>query len=193
VVLGQEDSSVLSVFLGQKGSMGRRVLLISLVLLVAGLGYAGYHSYDAKRAGASGDVFSPDGSIGKKASLERGKEISVTSSEEASSDGENVANSADSQQSSETNGSSANSTPKAIVAQVTQSDQAAPAAAPGSDTISPNPPNGMTFAGAGRYQLYRQGNLTWRLDTDTGQSCVLFATDEEWKKPRVYRAGCGRH
>jgi hypothetical protein len=51
----------------------------------------------------------------------------------------------------------------------------------------------MTFSGSGRYQLYRQGNITWRLDTETGKSCVIFATDEEWRKPRVYHAGCGKN
>jgi hypothetical protein len=76
--------------------------------------------------------------------------------------------------------------------QVTQEARPAPAAAPAADTISPNPPNGMVFAGSGKYQLYRQGNITWRLDTDTGRSCIIFATDEEWRKPRVYRAGCGK-
>ena len=75
---------------------------------------------------------------------------------------------------------------------ILKSQQAAPGTVPASDTISPNPPNGMTFAGSGRYQLYRQGNITWRLDTETGRSCVIFATDEEWKKPRVYKAGCGK-
>ncbi len=64
------------------------------------------------------------------------------------------------------------------------------AAQPGTDTIQPNPPNGMTFGGSGHYQLYRQGDLTWRLNTDTGQSCVVFATEEEWRKPQVFRAGC---
>jgi hypothetical protein len=58
------------------------------------------------------------------------------------------------------------------------------------DSIEPNPPNGVVFAGKGKYQLYRQGNLTWRLNTETGQTCVIFATDEEWKKRKVYRAGC---
>jgi hypothetical protein len=62
----------------------------------------------------------------------------------------------------------------------------------GGDTIAPNPPNGEVFAGKGKYQLYRQGNITWRLDTDTGKTCIIFATDEEWKKPKVLRAGCGR-
>ena len=58
------------------------------------------------------------------------------------------------------------------------------------DTIQPDPPNGMRFGGSGHYQLYRQGNLTWRLNTDTGESCVVFATEQEWRKPQVLRAGC---
>ena len=49
-------------------------------------------------------------------------------------------------------------------------------------SFEPNPPNGVVFAGKGKYQLYRQGNLTWRLNTETGQTCIIFATDEEWKK-----------
>jgi hypothetical protein len=73
--------------------------------------------------------------------------------------------------------------------------QPAPAAStttvPTSDSIPANPPDGMKFAGTGRYQLYRQGNLTWRLDTDNGRTCIIFATDEEWAKPRVYHQGCG--
>ena len=72
--------------------------------------------------------------------------------------------------------------------------QGAPVAAgmtpPASDSVAANPPNGMTFGGSGHYQLYRQGDLTWRLNTDTGDTCVIFATDEEWHKPKVYKAGC---
>ena len=63
---------------------------------------------------------------------------------------------------------------------------------PMADSIVPNPPNGMTFGGSGHYQLYRQGDLTWRLNTDNGDTCVIFATNEEWRKPKVYRAGCGK-
>jgi hypothetical protein len=62
--------------------------------------------------------------------------------------------------------------------------------APAADSISPNPTNGTTFAGTGKFQVYRQGNLTWRLDTETGHSCILFATMEEWKKPIVNSHGC---
>ncbi len=63
-------------------------------------------------------------------------------------------------------------------------------AAPAADSVSPNPANGMTFAGTGKYQVYRQGNLTWRVDTESGHACILFATMEEWAKPIVYNNGC---
>ncbi|GAA3762562.1 hypothetical protein [Terriglobus aquaticus] len=63
-------------------------------------------------------------------------------------------------------------------------------AAPATDTEAPNAPNGARFAGSGRFQIYRQGNLTWRVNTDDGSSCILFATDQEWRKPIVYNHGC---
>ena len=49
----------------------------------------------------------------------------------------------------------------------------------------------IAFLGKGRYQLYRQGNITWRLDTDSGHASILFATAEEWRKERVLSHGCG--
>ena len=63
--------------------------------------------------------------------------------------------------------------------------------APAADSIAANPPNRATFAGTGKFQVYRQGDLTWRVNTDTGSTCILFATDEQWRKPIVYRNGCG--
>jgi hypothetical protein len=63
---------------------------------------------------------------------------------------------------------------------------------PASDSIARNPPAGMLFAGTGKFQLYRQGDLTWRLNTDSGQACIIFATDAQWRLPRVFRNGCGR-
>lgn len=66
----------------------------------------------------------------------------------------------------------------------------APAVIPASDSIAPNPANGMTFAGTGKFQVYRQGNLTWRVDTESGNTCILFATMEEWRKPIVFQHGC---
>jgi len=62
---------------------------------------------------------------------------------------------------------------------------------PASDSIPRNPPSGLIFAGAGKYQLYRQGDITWRLDTDTGRACIIFATDTQWSHNRVYDQGCG--
>ena len=64
------------------------------------------------------------------------------------------------------------------------------APSPTTDTIAPNPPNGMIFSGSGHFQLYRQGDLTWRLNTTTGETCIIFATTEEWREPRVRRAAC---
>jgi hypothetical protein len=49
----------------------------------------------------------------------------------------------------------------------------------------------MIFAGTGKYQLYRQGDLTWRLNTDTDKACILFATNAEWRKPKVFEHGRG--
>ncbi len=64
-------------------------------------------------------------------------------------------------------------------------------AQPSQDSQSPLAPDGQPFTGSGRFQFYRQGNITWRLDTETGHACVIFATDEEWRKPKVYRRACG--
>jgi len=70
---------------------------------------------------------------------------------------------------------------------------AAPVGMPMSDSQSANAPNGMRFGGSGKYQWYRQGNLTWRIDTASGRSCIIYATQEEWLKQIVYSHGCGRN
>jgi len=69
---------------------------------------------------------------------------------------------------------------------------ATPANLPTSDSVPPNPANGARFTGTGTYQWYRQGNLTWRVDTASGRSCIDYATMEEWRKPIVSSHGCGR-
>jgi len=66
-----------------------------------------------------------------------------------------------------------------------------PVAPPASDSMPRNPPNGLAFAGSGKFQLYRQGDITWRLNTQSGEACILFATDAQWHLRRVYNAGCG--
>jgi hypothetical protein len=136
--------------------MGRRAIFVGLLLVVGLFLYLGYNSYDAKRAGASGDVYSKDSS---------GKLKSETAATGAGSE-------------------QAVASPPGT--QTTQESAA------NGDTAGANPPDGIKFTGTGSYQLYRQGNITWRLDTDTGKTCIIFATDEEWKKPKVFRNGCGR-
>ena len=66
------------------------------------------------------------------------------------------------------------------------------ASLPVSDSQSANNPNGLHFGGSGKFQWYRQGNLTWRVDTASGHSCIDYATMEEWRKPIVSSHGCGR-
>ena len=87
----------------------------------------------------------------------------------------------------------AQTVPDQQVTTAAQINQTGMVAAPVSDTIRRNPPNGMVFSGSGRFQLYRQGDITWRVNTDSGQACVIFATDEEWRKERVLRHGCGNN
>ena len=152
--------------------MAKRILVIVVVLIVAGFFYLGYHNYDAGRAAASGDV------------------TPRPSTTEPNSDDADTKPSAPPAASAPAQSSVLSST----TGQVARpgSNDTGTATPSASDTISPNPPNGMIFSGTGHFQLYRQGNLTWRLNTDTGQSCILFATDEEWKKSKVYKAGCGK-
>jgi hypothetical protein len=68
---------------------------------------------------------------------------------------------------------------------------ALPSGLPTHDSEPPNAPNGMRFAGSGIYQWYRQGNLTFRIDTSTGRSCIIYATKKLWRDPLVYSNGCG--
>ncbi|WP_419806994.1 hypothetical protein [Terriglobus sp.] len=72
----------------------------------------------------------------------------------------------------------------------TSTSSAAGSGAPLTDSQTPNAPNGTAFAGSGQFQVYRQGNLTWRINTSDGTTCILFATNEEWRKPLVYNHGC---
>jgi len=175
--------------------MTKRVIVLVLVLLLALFVYVGYHSYDSKRVGKDGEVYS-------NGSLRRGEQQAEKASDADTIVYPNPNSAAAGTPASGTTtaqpqyqGQSPPTPPineKNAAGQVTQGLEPAATNAPASDTISPNPPNGMVFSGTGLCQLYRQGNITWRLDTDTGRACVIFATDEEWKKPRVYRAGCGK-
>lgn len=166
--------------------MGRRILLIALLLVVAAFAYYGYSSYDGKRAGDSGEVFSRDGSkaqrdAGGAGSDTRPSGSMMTAYPSAVRHKEPVIPASEPTEAEQTP-----VLPARGAGAVNENAVTPPAA----DSIRANPPNGMVFAGTGRYQLYRQGNLTWRLDTNSGESCILFATDAEWRKPRVFHAGC---
>ena len=155
--------------------MLRGVLIGLLILVLAVFAYVGYSSYTTGKS-AGGEVYA-DGMSGGRARTDvkaepTGVTPQVTTLPAMPATGD------------------ANGTPAGMVAQGGAAAGTSGMAAPATDSIAPNPPNGMTFGGAGHYQLYRQGDLTWRLNTDTGQTCVIFATDEEWRKPKVYRAGC---
>jgi len=165
--------------------MAKRVLYIVVAIVLVGFLYLGYTNYDAGHSISNGEVYSNDPPTGKTAKSTGGSSIGASSTDgqpivypSPASTGTSVISSA---------------SPATRAGQVSQPGVASSTAVPpGTDTISPTPPNGMVFSGTGKYQLYRQGNITWRLDTDTGHSCIIFATDEEWKKPRVFRAGCGK-
>jgi hypothetical protein len=161
--------------------MAKRILWGVVILIVVGFFYLGYTTYDTGRAISSGDVRSGSAKS-KSGSVTSESDIHPAPSQPIVYPAPNEP------------GGAAIPSPIATgqVAQPGVSTAAPGGAVPSADTIAPNPPNGMVFAGTGRYQLYRQGNITWRLDTNTGHSCVIFATDEEWKNPRVLRDACGK-
>jgi hypothetical protein len=64
---------------------------------------------------------------------------------------------------------------------------------PTAEPITRTPQNGIVPASGGKFQLYRQGDLTFRLNTESGQACVLFATQAQWSKTLVYEHGCSNH
>jgi hypothetical protein len=43
---------------------------------------------------------------------------------------------------------------------------------------------------AHRYTSFNNGGRTWRLDGAKGTTCVLLASDQEWKNPHVKRQSC---
>jgi hypothetical protein len=162
--------------------MAKRVLVIAVALILLGFLYVGYTNYDDRRAVSSGTVYSNDPSSSKH----KTDDVSSTDSRDATRNtGQTIVYPTPSQ------------TPTTVVPSDQTTQPGTPgggmqaSGAPANDTLAPNAPNGVRFSGTGKYLLYRQGDITYRLDTDTGFSCVLFATDEQWKKPRVYRDGCG--
>ncbi len=153
----------------------KKVLVIVCLVLAAGAWYQfWYKPHSVERSMSNGETTSPDGSAPSSSSFLSGFEGTIPTPPDPSKPQQAQV--------------PANSSPSAAATPTTPPPTAH--VIPATDTISPNPPNGMVFAGTGRFQVYRQGNLTWRVNTDSGQACILFATDSEWRKPRVYEHGC---
>jgi len=182
--------------------MLKRVLVVVVFIAVFIGGWVLYNR-NARNAMGSGDVVSTDSSKSSSDSTNTdldGRPVAPTPSRSdapGTINGEPAA------------GTTSNQPPPAQKAPIAQSDTPtvtqviAPAVAsarsaispttapPTSDTIAPDPPNGLAFGGTGRFQWYRQGNITWRVNTSSGSTCIAFATMEEWQKPIVYSHGCG--
>ena len=47
-----------------------------------------------------------------------------------------------------------------------------------------------TAKAVGRYQIYNRGYRTFRLDTATGKTCILLATDADWKRLDTQAQNC---
>jgi hypothetical protein len=163
--------------------MVKRIVWGVVIVIVGVFLYLGYHTYDAGRTLSSGDVQTSDSSRFS----DKSRTGAATNSQPAN---QTIVYPAANQPGGSVMPGSAESTP--TEGQIPQPGVTTTGAPPSTDSIDPNPTNGMRFSGSGRYQLYRQGNITWRLDTNTGSSCVIFATDEEWRKPRVLRDACPR-
>lgn len=41
-----------------------------------------------------------------------------------------------------------------------------------------------------RYEVVKEGSSTWRLDTATGKTCLLLASDAVWSKPGMAAQNC---
>ena len=42
----------------------------------------------------------------------------------------------------------------------------------------------------GRYQIHREGSRTWRLDTATGNICLMLTTEYDWKHDAKDQSNC---
>jgi len=151
------------------GGMQKGVLTGLFLLIVTVFLYVGYTGYASRRSG--GEAYADGAASGRTRSDVKAEATGTPASGLPATP---------------TTGDAAGT----MVAQGGAAASSTGMALPAADSIAPNPPNGMTFGGSGHFQLYRQGDLTWRLNTETGETCVLFATDEEWRKPKVFKAGC---
>ena len=162
-------------------TMVKRFLLIAAIAVLAGLSLYVYLRQRADTRLNTGEVTSSPDQSGN-----RDTSASPAGQSKAQVDRSSAAN--------DMNGQLASSPSQPVISpsgsMVSPIDGSSQTTVPATDSIAPNPPNGAAFTGTGRYQVYRQGNLTWRVNTDDGSTCILFATEEEWRKPLVYNHGC---
>jgi hypothetical protein len=162
-----------------------KIVILVLVVLAA-LGLYGYYAqhHDSNGALGSGAITARDGSSTDNPADSETRASTTTDNSPTQGVG---------------SGQSTNQPPYNATAGQTSMPMTAPAtttlapavAIPSNDSVAPNPTDGARFIGSGRFQWYRQGDLTWRVDTSTGAACVIFATKPEWRDPDVYRHGCG--
>jgi hypothetical protein len=184
-----------------EGFMGSKIFLFFVVLVVGVGGYYIYDHYQKQKMMANGDITwdsgQPTPEEKERFQKETAGETSDGSSEHKTRTGAQDAPAA--------TGQGAVGPAATIATTTTYAPAAAPAPAlatiratappanpPTTDSLSPHPANAVRFSGSGPYQWYRQGNLTWRLNTVSGRSCIDYATMEEWRKPIVFSQGCGR-
>jgi len=171
--------------------MLRRVLIIVVVVLCCIGGWMLYNRNQAQNALGNGDVHVTDSSSRSSDTANTDLDGNSAHPTPSRSDAPGTVNgdlapvTTSNQPPESMKAPIASAFPPATVASPT------PAALPVSDTVAPNPPNGLAFGGTGKFQWYRQGNLTWRVNTTSGSTCIAFATMEEWQKPIVYSHGCG--
>lgn len=156
--------------------MAKRIVAALIVVAVAVASYFAYQRHVMAQRLRNGDVTSAD------VQDSDGNDVHATPSRSDTPGTVNTEPVATTRRSTETQSAS--------FTQLQNQTAAAPASVPATDSQAPDAPNGVAFSGSGRFQIYRQGNLTWRVNTDDGSSCILFATNEEWRKPIVYNHGC---
>ena len=162
----------------------RIVIIILLVLLVIG-GWAIYQHHEQTIAFGNGTVTSQDSS-----SSDRSTDANLDGKPEASHDPTTDSQGIGSGRSTNQPPATSSSMASTSTLQTSSGTVASNSVIPVADSQTANAPDLSHFAGSGQYQWYRQGDLTWRIDTGTGATCIDFATMEEWKKPIVYRNGC---
>jgi hypothetical protein len=197
--------------------MGQRILgLIVLILILVGAYYTWQHYYGPQRQVANGAVHwengqptkeekdrfarenageTPDGQLEHKdeTASESAAEIAAGGTGYNGPDGRSLESRRETTQDPWPRGEATRQALPTGSYALTNGGTPAGGPLPAYDTQRRNAPDGMRFGGSGAYVLYRQGDLTYRVDTVTGSSCIAFATMEEWRKPIVYSHGCGRY